>query len=274
MIAPRVIAHYAPEDPTAAILAALRAAGKAPDYLTPDDLAPLDQFHFGGARATRDLAQLADVRAEMRVLDVGGGIGGPARTLASQFGCTVTVLDLTEAYCRVGAWLTARTALADRVVFQQGDALALPFADGQFDLVWTQHSSMNIADKARLYAEMHRVLRSGGRFALFEAMAGPVQPPHFPVPWARDPATSFLLPPDESRRLIAAAGFREATWVDATAAMAQANANRPSASGPATTTPLGIHLLLGPDFGAMARNYARNIAEGRVVIIQGVFDRN
>jgi len=211
--------------------------------------------------------------AGMRVLDVGGGIGGPARSLASEFGAIVTVLDLTAEYCRVGAMLTERTGLADQVTFQQGDALDLPFADGQFDLVWTQHSSMNIADKERLYGEMYRVLRPGGRLALFEVMAGAVQPVHFPVPWAHDPAISFLQSPDSVQAILTGAGFRVAVWNDMTDAMRAPAPGSGHSTVPDGPPPLGIHLLVGPQFPVMARNYARNLAEGRVVVIQAILDR-
>ncbi len=187
--------HYGRGDLGTTILAALQAAGKNPQRLTPDDLAPVDQFHTAGKQATLELMHLAELQAGMEVLDVGGGLGGAARLLAAEQGCKVTVLDLTQEYCRVGELLTARTGLSDRVSFQQGSALDMPFPEARFDVVWTQHSSMNIADKARLYAEVRRVLRPAGRLAFHEIMAGPVQPIHFPVPWAHEPAISFLRPP-------------------------------------------------------------------------------
>ena len=127
-----------------------------------EGLAPLDQLHIRGKEATLDLARLAELTPGMLVLDVGGGIGGPARTLANEFGCVVTVLDLTEEFCRVGEMLTARTGLSDRVTFRPGNALDMPFPSSSFDRVWVQHSSMNIAAKERLFAEIHRVLRPGG----------------------------------------------------------------------------------------------------------------
>ncbi len=200
----RVKAHYTPgsaESLADAFDRALRSWGKEGATLTPGDLAPIDQFHVGGEAATLALAALAGVGATTRVLDVGGGFGGPARTLATRYGCAVTVLDLTEAYCTVGEMLTARCGLSDHVVFRQGDALALPFPDTTFDLVWTQHSSMNIADKRQFYAETYRVLRPGGYLALYEIMAGPQAPLHYPVPWARDATISFLSRPP-TRRMI------------------------------------------------------------------------
>lgn len=269
-----VHATYAAANLDAAILAGIRAAGKDPDALQPDDLAPLDQFHTGGKAATLALARRAGLTAGMHVLDVGGGIGGPARTLASALGCTVTVLDLTENYCRAGEMLTARMGLSDRVTFRCDDALAMPFPALSFDVVWMQHSSMNIADKSRLYAEMYRVLRPGGRLALHEVMAGPVQPVHFPVPWARDPSVSFLQPPDAVRAIIRTAGFDDVAWIDETEAAREWFRSRLAAAatqpGP---PPLGIHLLIGADFGLRIRNFLRNLEEDRITVIQAVFTR-
>lgn len=266
--AARVTDHYAPADLVATFLGVLRSRGQEAGPLTPEELAPLDQFHIGGRDATLALARLAAVTAADRVLDVGGGFGGPARTLAAAFGCAVTVLDLTAAYCQVGELLTARCGLADRVGFRHGDALAAPFPDASFDLVWTQHASMNIADKRGLYAEIARLLRPGGRLALYEIMAGPEQPPHYPVPWARDPAISFLLPPADARALLADLGFREERWEDLTPTRAAA----PGATAPATP-PSALHLVLGDDFLERARNLGRNFAEGRTALIRAVLTR-
>ena len=175
-----------------AILDALVASGKNLDALTIDDLASTDQFHGGGKVATVRLAHLAGLSPGTRVLDVGGGLGGSARTLAVEFGCLVTVIDLTESYVRAAEMLTTWLGLGDHVTHHVGNALELPFEPGTFDVVWTQNSGMNIADKERLYVGFHRVLRPGGRLAFQEPMAGPVQPLIFPTMWAHDAATSAL----------------------------------------------------------------------------------
>jgi ubiquinone/menaquinone biosynthesis C-methylase UbiE len=215
--ADRIARYWGREHLAEAILAALTARGVSLDALTVDALAPVDQFHGGGKPVTVRLARLAAVRPGTRVLDVGGGFGGPARTLAVEFGCHVTGIDLTDSYVRAATALTARMGLEDRVSHQVGNALALPFPDGAFDMVWTQNSGMNIADKERLYAGFHRVLRPGGLLALQEPMAGPVQPVVYPVMWARDASTSFLRTPDAMRAVIEAAGFRARAWEDMTA---------------------------------------------------------
>jgi MPBQ/MSBQ methyltransferase len=265
----RVNAHYTPDDLTGAFVRVLRSWGKEGAILTPDDLAPIDQFHTGGKAATLALAALAEIGPTTRVLDVGGGFGGPARTLAATYGCSVTVLDLTEAYCQVGEMLTARCGLSDRVLFRHGDALAIPSPDATFDLVWTQHSSMNIADKRRLYAEIHRVLRPGGRLALYEIMAGMHEPLHYPVPWARDASISFLSPPDDVHALLTDLGYRTVHWEDLTDATVAAARSRPAPAEP----PPGLHLVLGADFLERARNMERNRAEHRTALIRAVLER-
>jgi ubiquinone/menaquinone biosynthesis C-methylase UbiE len=265
-------AHYAGRDLEVGILAGLRAAGKDNDQLTPDDLAAVDQFHIRGKEATPELAHLAGLQAGLQILDVGGGLGGPARTLASEFSCSVIVLDVTEAFCRVGEMLTARTGLSEHVRFQRGNALEMPFASESFDVVWTQHSSMNIADKSRLYAEIRRVLRPGGRLALYEIMAGAVQPVHFPVPWARMPSMSVLRTPEEVRRLIADTGMTEVTWLNVSK-LSLAWIQQRQAMAPAAAPPLGLHLLFGPVIGWMFQNLTRNLQEQRVAVITAVFTR-
>jgi len=248
-----------------AILDALAASGKPLDALTIDDLAPLDQFHGGGKGATMRLARLAGVTPGMQVLDVGGGLGGPARTLAVECGCHVTVIDLTESYVQAAEMLTTRLGLGHHVTHHVGNALDLPWDEGRFDVVWTQNSGMNIADKAQLYAGFHRVLRPGGRLALQEPMAGPVQPPLFPMMWARDATTNSLRTPMEMRALIEAAGFRMHDWDDVTV--------ETSGSG----APYAVHsiqsLVMGDMLAAITSNGRRNREEGRLVMVQAVFDR-
>jgi SAM-dependent methyltransferase len=250
-----------------AILDALASAGKDVSSLTVDDLAPADHFHGGGKPASERLARLAAPPAGARVLDVGGGLGGPARMLAVQYGCRVTVLDLTESYVRAGELLTERLRLGDRVDHRVGDALALPFPDGAFDMVWTQNSGMNIADKERLYAGFHRVLRPGGLLAFQEPMAGPAGPPLFPLMWARDASQSFLRSPAEMRALLEGAGFRVRAWVDVTDEFSVAT---PVAALP----PYAVaKLVMGDRLEAIMETGQRNRDERRLLSIHAVCDR-
>ncbi|WP_421281741.1 methyltransferase domain-containing protein [Aeromonas taiwanensis] len=263
-----VEAHYSRADLGELILAALASLGKPVERLTPEDLAPVDQFHIRGRTATLELARAVGLDEATRVLDVGSGVGGASRCLAAEFGCRVTGIDLTEAYCRAATLLTAKTGLTHLVDYRQGDATRLPFEDQSFDVVWTEHVAMNIPDKARLYGEMHRVLKPGGTLAIYDVLAGPSGPVLFPVPWARTPETSFLVSPEELRSLLAEADFTVTEWRDTTEAARTwfvALAEKIRRDG---LPPLGFHLLLGSDFKEMAQNQGRNLQEGRIALAQ------
>jgi MPBQ/MSBQ methyltransferase len=267
-----VEAHYTNLELGAAILAALAAMGKDIERLTPDDLAPVDEFHGGQRPATVRLAELVGFTGGERVLDVGSGLGGPSRYLAWRYGVRVSGVDLTTEFVRVAAMLTRRTGLEGLVDYRQANALDLPFEDGSFDVVWSQNAAMNIADRDRLYREMRRVLKPGGRLALQEVAAGPGGPPHFPVQWAREPGISFLLAADDTRAKLKAAGFRVIRWQDTTEEAREAASRR---AGYAVTQPppLGTHLILGEDWRAMFANSARNLEERRTELFNAVLER-
>lgn len=260
--------HYTRADLGGAILAALEKAGKDVNRLMPEDLAPIDQFHIRGRTATLELARAAKLDSTKYVLDVGSGVGGTSRCLAREFGCRVTGIDLTDEYCRAAAMLTARTGLAHLVDCRQGDATKLPFGDETFDVVWTEHVAMNIPDKSGLYNEMHRVLKPGGKLAIYDVLAGPSAPVLFPVPWARTPDTSFLVAPNELRKLLEGAGFTVTDWSDTTEAARGWFVSLAEKIRKEGFPSLGFHVLLGADFKAMAENQGRNLQEGRIVLAQ------
>ena len=264
--------HYTRTDLGEAILAALRAAGKDIDHLTPDDLAPVDEFHGGQRPATVRLAELVGFVGSERVLDVGSGLGGPSRYLAWRYGCRVSGVDLTAEFVRVAEMLTRLTGFVGRVDYRQGDALDLPFESESFDVVWSQNAAMNIADRDRLYREMRRVLKPGGKLALQEVAAGPGGPPHYPVQWAREPSISFLYSQKATRAKLATAGLSVTAWQDTTEpALQSATARARDADGPPPA--LGTHLLLGGDWQAMFRNSGRNLEERRTELFNAVLER-
>jgi ubiquinone/menaquinone biosynthesis C-methylase UbiE len=260
-----VQAHYGRQHQMLArIEAALAAAGIDPRKPRPEDLWPYDQLHGRGILATREHAERAGVRAGMELLDLGCGIGGPSRYLAS-IGCRVTGVDLTPEFIDVARTLSERCGLADLITFQVANALDLPFADASFDHVWSHNVTMNIGDKARFTAEAARVLRPGGHFSLAEVEAGPNGAPTFPVPWASDPSSSFLVTPEEMRRIVEGAGLRIVAQEDGTAA-AIANAREMAARIERSERPLQANtVLFGDDFMPRARNMTQAFREGKAV---------
>ena len=273
MSPPPVTRHYSRGGLVEAILDGLSAAGASRETPSIEDLAPVDHFHTRGRDATLELLALSDVGRDARVLDVGGGIGGSARVLASAADCRVTVLDLTEEYVRTGRELTRRVGLSERVAFVHGDALHAPFDSGAFDVVWTQHATMNVADKPAFYREVRRLLRPGGRLAMHEILAGPVQPIRFPVPWASDPAISHLLSAERLRELLGALGFQALVWEDQSAESLEFNRRRLAAATTAPAPPaLGLHLLLGPEYLAMFANQVANLEDERTRVVMAVWE--
>jgi SAM-dependent methyltransferase len=244
---------------------ALVAAGKDIDHLTSADLGGLEDFHTLGRIATGQLAELARITSSDRVLDAGTGIGGTARFLAATRGCRVTAVDLTEEYCETASWLNKLTGLDGKITVRQADVTRLPFADAAFDVAISQHVQMNVADKARLYAEARRVLVAGGRLAIWDITAGEAGPLDYPLPWADRPDRSRLIPAPALHAAIEAAGFTVDHWADLTADAAtlmQAVLAQPP-------VPLGLHAFV-PDFAVKAANLTRGLAAGRLRVIQAV----
>ncbi len=241
--------------------------------LSPKDTAAVDQFHVGGFEATEKLAQLLRPSRGSYVLDVGSGLGGPSRHLAAKYGCRVAGIDITEEYCGIACKLAEHMGLQDLVEYRVGDACDLPFSDESFDVVWTQHVSMNIAEKPDLYAGIFRVLKAGGKFALHDVVQGASGPILFPVPWARTAAMSHLQTNEAMRKTIEDAGFSLMVWNDVTESALQFLDAMIARSRNEELPPLGLHLLLGPEFPEMVRNFRQNVDEGRAGVVQAVFDR-
>jgi sarcosine/dimethylglycine N-methyltransferase len=260
--------HYRATGLAERLKAALTALGPEEQRLTPQQLAALDQFHTRGLAATAELAKLAGISADMSALDVGSGVGGPARFLAASYGCRVIGVDLSEPFVQAARYLTERTGQSGQVSFETASALELPFDDGSFEVALLQHVAMNISDRARLYREIRRVLRSGGKFATFDVVLNSGEP-HYPVPWARTPATSFLLTAAATREAIEPAGFRNVAFQDDSEA-AKAWIVRLRASGPPPLPNLSV--VMGPDFAQLAANLGRNLMEGRLGILTAVFE--
>ncbi len=258
-------AHYSARDIEARILAAIRAAGLNPEQrLSPEALGTLDQFHTGGLRASLELLELAQIRAEDRVLDIGAGLAGAARMLASRRGCRVECVELSPDFCAGAVLLNRLTGLDGLIDVHEGSALELPFLDGSFDVGWMQNVGMNIADKRKLYAEVRRVLKPGGRFAFQEMAAGETAPSYFPLPWATDPADSFLASAEEMRSLLGQSGFIAEVLEDVSDAHLSGTTADPDPG------PLTFEVFVD-NLGQKAGNSRRSLQEGQLRLVRGVF---
>jgi ubiquinone/menaquinone biosynthesis C-methylase UbiE len=257
--------HYSASDSLIdAIATSLRAAGIDPERVAAADLAPVDEFHIRGRAATLELAEAMGVDADTFVLDIGSGLGGAARTLAEHYGCRVTGIDLTPSFCTAAREMSRWCGLDDRTTFEVGDACALAFDDGTFDAAMTIHAAMNIPDKAAVYREAHRVLKPGGRFAVYDVLQGEGGDVLFPVPWAREPSISHLATPAEMRDLLDAAGFELLDEIDSTEeslSWFQQLSARIAEHGP---PPVSFGVFLGSDFAAMAANQVANLTDRRI----------
>lgn len=241
----------------------LRKAGKDMGKLTTADLGTVDEFHIRGRKATLELAELMNLDTSSRVLDIGSGLGGPARTLAETFGCHVTGIDLTQAFCDAATTLSGWVGLSDRVDFRQGDATSLPFDDNAFDAAMTIHVAMNIPAKDRMYAEARRILKPGSRFIAYDVLQGEGGEVIYPVPWARERSISHLATRDAMTSLLSDAGFRIKKIADSTETSQrwfEELAERMANSTPAVT----FQTFLGNDFATMARNQVINLRERRI----------
>lgn len=262
-------AHYSAHGIEERILAALRSAGLDPDRrMSPVELGALDHFHTGGFRASLVLKELAKIRADDLVLDIGAGLAGPARMLAASPGCRVDCIEMSPDYCVAAALLNRLTGLEDRIEVHQGSALDMPFADASFDAAWMQNVGMNISDKRTLYTEIHRVLKPHGRFAFQEMVAGREPASYFPLPWATDAADHLLISGDEMRALLAACGFIAETFEDVSDAPLPA----PQAGTPESAPPVPLSLSVYVDnLAQKAENATRSVREGQIRLVRGVF---
>jgi SAM-dependent methyltransferase len=264
-----VVNHYSRGDLLLRLNAALADDGVDPSRPQIDTLAPYDQFHGRGLEATQEIAAMLKVAPTDHLLDVGSGIGGPARYMAHRFGCRVTGIDLTAEYCEVARHLTRLLAMESQVEFELGDALAMPFADATFDGAYSMNVSMNIADKAALYGEVRRVLRPGSWLMLSELAKGPGAPLDYPTPWAATASTSFLATPEETRNGLEAAGFEIVQFRETTEAVKAYGARSRAMVDRGEKPPHRAVQLMHGDIAPLAmKNTARGVAEGSIIPVE------
>jgi ubiquinone/menaquinone biosynthesis C-methylase UbiE len=270
---PQIASHYAYNDLYEAILQALGHAGIPAGKVGRKDLAAIDEFHVRGQEVSRELAIAAGIQPGTRILDAGCGLGGACRMLADEFGCDVTGIDITEDYIRTATRLSTLTGLQHSTRFVHGSVLSLPFNDNSFDVVWTQHVQMNIADKKTFYAEIKRVLINGGRLVYYDILSNDHAPIQFPVPWASDAGLSFLITSEELHTLLQHTGYNRLQVTNETAngiTFFNNLFNRISQKGlPA----LGLHMLMGNNALEKLRNLHSNLIKGSIVLESGIAEK-
>jgi SAM-dependent methyltransferase len=263
--------HYASYDVLTRIRAGLVEMGQDPDRISPELLKPVDEFHIGGAEATVALLEKLAIRPDMEVLDIGSGIGGPARTIAARYHCRVTGIDLTPHFVETARALSAMCGMADRVRFEVGSAVALPLRDASFDLALLLHVGMNVTDKAALFQEARRVLRDGGTFAVYEVMRTGDGDLSFPVPWAETPDLSALEMPETYRTAAKAAGFALETEENRRDVALDFFARLQAQAASGAPPPLGLHNLMGPTVKEKVANMIAAVRAGTIAPIQMIF---
>lgn len=260
------------EDETKLLAKLNRIIDQMEPPLTAEKFAGFDQFHVGGLAATAELAKRSEITRHMRVLDAGSGLGGPSRFLAETFGCHITGVDLTPAYVAVATLLAERAGLSGKVSYHIGSITELPFEDGGFDVVWSQHVVMNIADRAGLYRELRRVLKTGGTFAFYDPyVPDNGETPHYPVPWAESPATSTLLTKKATAAALEGAGFKVLAFDDITQIGVDWIANQQQQLRQATQRAIALTtgMVVGERMREMVANFGRNLIEGRLRLVMG-----
>lgn len=264
-----ISAHYSRGNLLSRLNAALAEDGVDPDQPSMEALAPYDQFHGRGLEATLEMAELVQATPADHILDIGSGIGGPARYFANRFGCRVTGIDLTPEFCDVARHLTRLLDLEDRIGFEVGDALAMPFPDAGFDGAYSMNVSMNIADKDRFYREINRVLKPGAWLVLSEVAKGEGGDVDYPTPWARSARTSFLSTQEETRRGLLEAGF-DVTRVHSTLDKAFAFGARSRAMIERGEKPphRAVMLIHGEIATQAMTNTSRGLLDGKIVPIE------
>jgi ubiquinone/menaquinone biosynthesis C-methylase UbiE len=265
--------HYGGAAIVQRVLTAVADSGHDVSRLTAEMLYPYDQFHWRSLAATRENATKLRLDASMHLLDVGSGVGGPARYMASTFGCRVTGIDLTEEFVAAAKELTERCSLSDKVAFRQGDALAMPFSEGSFDAACCLNVAMNIKNKAGLAREIRRTLKPRARLVWTEATEGSGGPPHYPLPWARNPDISFLVSARELRSAIEGAALRIVEWMDETAATRGAFTQAGRSPESSASSMISNRVVMGDDFAERLNNFGRSVLEERLVPICAIAER-
>lgn len=265
--------HYTRDGLFEVIVQKLKDNGIEKDKITRKDISQVDEFHLRGSLATQELVNEAGFDKDTKVLDVGCGIGGPARMIAETFGCKVTGVDLTEEFIRTAKLLSELVGLNDLTEFICADATKLPLADESYDIVWTQHAQMNIKEKKKLYSEIHRVLKKGGRFIYYDIFSVGNESLYFPLPWAEESTISHLITIPDYNELLTETGFKEVQKKDQTENSANFIKEMFAKVAKEGPPKIGLNLLMKETSIEKLKNVLRNITDNKMAVQNGIYQK-
>jgi len=269
----QVVKHYSRSDLFETIIQKLKDSGIERDKITQKDISAVDEFHIRGAEATHELITESGINKDSKILDVGCGIGGPARMIAFETGCKVTGIDLTEDFIRTAKLLSELVNLDDLTEFICADATKLPFNDESFDIVWTQHAQMNIKEKDKLYSEIFRVLKKGGKFIYYDIFCTGNEPLYYPLPWAEESTISHLITVHEYADLLNETGFKEIKISEKTERSInffRETFDKLVKEGPPK---VGLNLLMKETAVEKLKNLLRNLTENKAAVQSGIYQK-
>jgi len=238
-----------------------------------EDLFPIDQYHARGIGATKDLGKRMPITKNQKILDVGCGLGGPARYYAKEFKCHITGVDITPSFIEIGNNFNRLTSMSTMVDLYVGNGEKLEFEDEVFDGAYSQHVTMNISDRMKFFSEIYRVLKKGSFFAFTEHGLGPECDPIFPLPWADNQEMSFLLPLENTNAILKEIGFQKIKIIETgdkyIAGYEKLIQKQPKSEKPT----LGIHVIGGSSMHERSINSMRSIKENRTLPFEIVCEK-
>ena len=236
------------------------------------DIAGVDEFHVRGAEVSRELASRIKLD-HSRVLDVGCGIGGPSRMLADEYNCQVTGIDISHEFIRTAKGLSALVGLQDKTDYLWSNALDLPFENGSFDVVWTQHVQMNVRHKLKFYSEIERVLTAQGTFIYYDIFRTESGEVNFPVPWADYASASFLDTTENMEDILERLCFKNLfvkVETDQGALFLKDLFKKLKENGPSK---LGLSVLMGSSTKEKLMNILLGLQEEQIVLQSGIYKK-
>lgn len=268
-----VIYQYTRENIYETIVQRLHEQGVEKNKITREHISSVDEFHIKGAEVSLEMAKEAELSKELKVLDVGCGIGGPARMIADVFGCSVTGVDLTNEFIRTASLLSQLVGLSGKTEFMTADATELPFEDNIFDVVWTQHAQMNIEEKEKLYSEIHRVLKREGRFIYYDIFSSEKEDLKFPLPWADDSSISFLIELNDFGRLMKETGFKELLRKERTSESIDFFETVFENNKKEGSPKIGLNIFMTEQTSLKLSNLLNNLSENKLKVQSGIYQK-